>query len=183
MTKGGAACSLCKINPLTTMNELNQRIITRTGMWVAAVVGSTYGLLLTIVGYLLDWGPGSGMEGPFWKVLLVGVPSLLIAAYVGVIIVRWLSGKLLTMHSQAFVYTVRSFVVVLLASIAAFVVGWEVGFLMGKLTGTFDVMGWGEMVLKVAGMAFIWSIPVCLIAGILYSIFVFTYLKARHNKP
>jgi len=45
-------------------------------MWLAAIVGSIYGLIFTIVGYLLDWGPGSSMEGPFWKILLASIPFI-----------------------------------------------------------------------------------------------------------
>jgi len=45
-------------------------------MWFAAIVGSIYGLLFTIVGYLLDWGPGSSMEGPFWIILLASIPFI-----------------------------------------------------------------------------------------------------------
>ncbi|MCK9399474.1 MAG: hypothetical protein M0Q51_05700 [Bacteroidales bacterium] len=40
------------------MNEYKLKTITRTGMWLAAIAGSIYGLLLTIIGYLLDYSSG-----------------------------------------------------------------------------------------------------------------------------
>ncbi len=108
------------------MNEHKQKIITHTGMWLAAIVGSIYGLVLTIVGYLLDWEPGSRMEGSFREVLLVGILSVLAAAYIGELVVRKLAKKKLATQLQIHAITVRLFVIVLVGCITAFVVGWEV---------------------------------------------------------
>ncbi len=161
------------------MNEHKQKTIIHVGMWLAAIVGSIYGLILTIVGYLLDWGPGSGMEGAFWEVLLVGILSFVIAAYVGQLIVKKLAQKMFAKQSSILKNTLISFVVAFVGCIIAFIVGWEIGLLLGKLTGTIEGLDWIAVLVYTPLMSFIWGIPVSLVAAILYGVFVFFYLKAE----
>ena len=160
------------------MNEKKLKIITSTGMWLAAIAGSIFGLLLIIIGYLLDWGPGGSAEGPLWRILLVGIPSVLIGAYIGELMVRKLAKKMLGKHSSVLEYTIRSFAMVLLGSMAAFIAGWEIGYLMGRITGVIHGLDWITVLIYTPLMSFIYSIPVSLGAGILFGVFVFYYMKA-----
>ncbi len=75
------------------MNERKLKTITHVGMWLAAIAGSITALVFIVGGYLLDWGPGGGMIGPFWRILLVGIPSALLGAYIGELFVRILAKK------------------------------------------------------------------------------------------
>lgn len=76
------------------MTEKQQKTIRLTGMWLCALVGSTYGLVYTLGGYLFDWGPGGSLEGPLWKILITGILSIVIAAYVGELVVRKLAKRI-----------------------------------------------------------------------------------------
>jgi len=160
------------------MNEQKLKTIARTGMWLAAISGSIYGLLLTIVGYLLDWGPGGSTEGPLWRIFLVGLPSVLIGAYTGELIVRKLAKIMLGKQPSLHEYTIRAFAIVLLASMAAFVAGWEIGYLMGKISGAIHGLSWTVVLVYTPLMSIIYSIPVSLGAAVLFGVFVFFYLRA-----
>ena len=159
------------------MNEQKQKIITRAGMWLATIVGSIYGIIFAIVGYLLNWNHGGALEGPFWKVLLIGFHSVMTGAYIGELIVRKRAQKRLVGQIKIPAITSRLFVIVLLGSIAAFIVSWEVGYIFGKILGTFQELSWGEILINIPIISFIHSVPISLVASIFYSVFVFTYLK------
>ena len=164
------------------MNEPKRKIIVRTGMWLVAVVGSIYGILLTILGYILDWGPGSEMIGPLWKVLLTGILSFLSGAYTGEIIVRKLAGIIMKKLFLPLESAVRSYGIMLVASVPAFVVSWEIGYLMGKVTGAIGHLSWITVIRDVPLMTFIWSVPISLITAALYAVFVYIYLKAGERQ-
>ena len=159
------------------MNEQKQKTITRVGMWLAAITGSIYGLIFAVVGYFLKWDLCDASEGPFWKVLLIAFFSIIIAAYIGELIVRKLAQKRLAGQIKIPAITTRLFVVVLLGSIVAFIVSWEVGYIFGKILGIFQGVSWGEILIKIPLISLIHGIPVCLVTGIFYSVFVFIYLK------
>lgn len=159
------------------MNEQKQKTITHAGMWLAAITGSIYGLIFVIVGYFLNWDLCDASEGPFWKVLLIAFFSVMIAAYVGELIVRKLAQKRLAGQIKISAITSKLFVIVILGCITAFIVSWEVGYIFGKILGTIQELSWGEILINIPLISFIHGIPVCLIAGILYSVFVYTYLK------
>ena len=163
------------------MNEQKQKIITHAGMWLAAFVGSVYGLIFVIIGYLINWDHGRALEGPFWKVLLAGFFSIMIGAYFGELIVRKRAQKRLAGQLQILTITARLFGVVLLGNIVAFIVGWEVGYIFGKILGTIQELSWGEILTIIPLNSFIHSIPISLVAGIFYSVFVFTYLKVGNK--
>jgi hypothetical protein len=75
------------------MSEKKLNTIIRLGMWIAVFAGSTFGLVLTIAGYLADLGPGGGMEGPLWEIFLVGALSFIVAASLGVFLFNSWQGK------------------------------------------------------------------------------------------
>ena len=103
----------------------------------------------------------------------------MIAAYVGQLIVKKLAQKLFTKPSSVFGITLKSFVVVLLGSMIAFIVGWEVGFFLGKVTGTIEGIEWIAVLVYTPLMSFIYGIPVCLVVAILYGVFVFFYVRCE----
>jgi hypothetical protein len=163
------------------MTEQQKKTISVLGMWIAALVGSTYGLVFTIIGRLANWGPGSGMEGPLWKVILGGIVSIAVAVYVGELIVRKLTAKILRKELSALPTATWMAIVIFIGCIAAFVVGWEVGFLMSKLTGTVTELGWGEILWKVPTMSFMWGAPFSLLISIIFGLFVLFLLKVKKD--
>ena len=160
------------------MNEKKQKIITHVGMWLAAIAGSISGLGYAIAGYLFDWGPGGSMEGPLWRVLLVGIPSALIGIYIGELVVRILAKKMFAIRWTNIRNTIRAFVIVFLGCILAFIVGLEVGFILGKITGAIEGLEWLEVLLYAPIMAILYGIMPSMAAGILFSGFVFVFLKS-----
>ena len=121
------------------------------------------------------------MHGPFWRILVVGILSILIGVYVGELLVRKLAGKMFEKHLTILEYTIRSFAIVLIGSIAAFVASWEVGYLMGKITGAIENMSWTVVLVYTPLMSFIYSIPVSLGSAALFGLFVFFYLKSGNK--
>jgi hypothetical protein len=160
------------------MNEKKEKIITHVGMWLAAIVGSLFGLVFSIIGYLLGEGPGGSMEGPLWRVLLVGIPSVLLAAYAGELLVRKLAKRMLSKHSSVSKNTVMAFVMVFIGCIVAIAVGFEIVYAMGKITGAIEGLEWNVLLYVPLGAILYGFLP-SLGAGVLYSLFVFIYLKRR----
>jgi|AntAceMinimDraft_9_1070365.scaffolds.fasta_scaffold66391_1 hypothetical protein len=165
------------------MNEEKQKIITHVGMWLAAIAGSISGLGYAIGGYLLDWGPGGSMEGPLWRVLLVGIPSALAGAYIGELIVRKLAKTMFAIQWTNTKNTIKAFVVVFLGCIVAFIVGLEVGFILGKITGAIEGLEWLTILLYAPIMATLYGLLPSLGLGVLYGGFVFIYLLTTSLAP
>lgn len=164
------------------MNERKLTIITCTAIWLVSVAGSIYGLLLTIAGYLLDWGPGGSMHGPIWKILLSGLLSVFVGAFIGVILVKMLARLLLGKQLSLLDHTIRSFAVVLIGGMAAFVSSWVIGFLVGKITGTIEGLDWITVLVYTPLMSFLYGMPVCLSAAAVFGAFVYFYLKTAEKK-
>jgi hypothetical protein len=78
------------------VNEKEIKFTTYVGMLAAVLAGSVFGLILIIGGYLLGWGPGGSTDGPFWRILLVGIPSFILGSVIGLLAVWFLSKKLIT---------------------------------------------------------------------------------------
>ena len=160
------------------MNEKTQTFIKHVGMWTAAIVGSIVGIEI-IAGYLISWGPGGAMIGPIWRILLVGIPSILLGAYVAELYVRKLATKLITIESSILLNGFMAFVLILSGSMLGFIVGWEIGFFLGKVTNAIEGLGWTEVLLYAPIMSIFYGIIPCLIAATLFSVFVFIYLGSR----
>jgi len=138
------------------MNEQKQKTITRVGMWLATI---------------------GALEGSFWKVLLIAFHSVMIGVYVGELIVRKRAQKIFTDGLKIRALISKLFVIVLLGCVAATIVSWEVGYIFGKILGIFQGVSWGEIMISIPLISLIHAIPVSLAISILYSVFVFTYLK------
>jgi hypothetical protein len=164
------------------MNEKKIKVIIITGMSLAAIVGSIYGLYITIFGYLTDSGPGGSMEGPLWKIMLTGSLTVLVGAYVGELVVRKLAKRMLLKQFNLLEYTLRSFAIVLLGSMAAFIISWEIGYLLGKITGTIEGLDWITVLIYTPLMSLIYGIPVSLGAAVLMGLFTFLYLKGGRSR-
>lgn len=166
------------------MNDKKQKIVTTSAKLLTAFIGCTFGLGLSIAGYLLDWGPGGSMQGPLWKILLTGFLSSAAGILVALLVVEKLAKNLLQEHSTTLVNALSSSVIVMVGSVTSFMAGWEVGYLAGKITGTISGLEWKVVLLYVPLMSGIYSIPVSLGAGFLFAVFVFFYLKANQKtKP
>jgi len=160
------------------MNEKKLRVISRTGIAIAVLIGCIFGVYLTIIGYLTDSGPGGSMVGPFWRIALNGMLSALIGSIIGAVMFRILEKNLSGKNISLLEITIRSFAVVLIASFVAFIASWVVGYLVGKLTGTIEGLDWIVVLVYTPLMSFIYGFPVCLIAAVLFGVMVFFYLKA-----
>jgi len=162
--------------------EWNLKVVKLTGMWLASLVGAVYGLLFTIIGAGFDWGPGGGMEGPYWKILIVGLISLLLGMYAGELMVRKLSNalKVFTKPRPKFEIAMLMFFVCFTASLVAWVISWEAGMIAGIASGSIgwdEVINWGEVVLDVALMSLVFGVPFYLIAGIINAIVAAVVIK------
>lgn len=162
--------------------EWNLKLIKLTGMWLASLVGAVYGLLFTIIGAGLNWGPGGGMEGPYWKILIVGLISLFTGMYTGEFTFRKLAGitKLFDKPRPKLEYSMIVFLYCAVAALAAWIISWEAGYISGVLLGTIgweEPVRWIRLIFNVALMSSIYGIPFCLGAGILNSLVAVFVLK------
>ena len=121
------------------------------------------------------------MEGPFWKILLVAIPSILIAGYIGELIVRKLAKKMLNSNLSMLAYKFRLFTIVLIGCTVAFIVGFKLGYKLGKVTNSISGMEWVEILVKGPTMALIIGFPIALIVGIFYSVFVYFLYEGREK--
>lgn len=162
--------------------EWNQKVVRLTGMWLASLVGAVYGLLFTIIGAGFNWGPGSGMAGPYWKILVTGLVSLLIGMYAGEFIVRKLSTalKVFTRPRSRREIALMMFFVCFVASLVAWLLSWEAGMLTGTALGSIDwdvSTQWGGIILDVGLMSLVFGVPFYLLAGIINAIVAFIVIK------
>ncbi len=160
--------------------EWKHRVISLTGMWLASLVGAVYGLLFTIIGAGLNWGPGGGMEGPYWKIVIVGVISLLIGMYAGEFIVRRMSAMVFMQKRTRLRSSMLMFIVCAVGSIIAWLLSWEVGYIAGILTESIswnDTDNWFEIILNTALMSTIFGIPFAFGAGIINALVAWFVLR------
>jgi len=162
--------------------DWNLKVVKLTGMWLASLVGSVYGLFFTIIGAGFDWGPGGGMEGPYWKILIVGLISLLLGMYAGELMVRKLSSalKVFSKPRAKLEIVMLMFFVCFVASLVAWVVSWEAGMISGIAMGSIgwdEVIRWGQVILDVALMSLVFGVPFYLLAGIINAVVAAIVLK------
>ncbi len=162
---------------MIAINEKRLKTITLLSTWVVVIVGGIFGILLTIIGYLTGSGPGGGMAGPLWKILITGLVSLMAGALTGAILERILARIILKGTYLRLEFMVRSFAIVLAGSLVAFVVSWEAGYLVGKITGAIEGLDWIEVLFYTPLMSLIYGIPVSLIAALVHGMVVFFCLK------
>jgi hypothetical protein len=160
--------------------EWKHKVISLTGMWLASLVGAVYGLLFTIIGAGFNWGPGGGMEGPYWKILIVGVISLLIGMYAGEFIVRRMSAMVFRRKRERLESSMLMFIVCAVGSIIAWLLSWETGYIAGILTETIswdEPIRWSGIILDIALMSTLLGIPFAFGAGIINGLVAWFVLK------
>ncbi|NQT77925.1 MAG: hypothetical protein HQ565_09445 [Bacteroidetes bacterium] len=160
--------------------ERKQKIITNTAMWLAAFIGSIYGLFFTIIGAALDWGPGSGMEGPYWKIALTGLISLIIGIYIGELLVRKLSKMVFKRKSSRMDVSMLMFLTCTVAGLMAWILSWEAGYITGILLETIiwsSDMNWMEIIFNTLFMSSILGFPFYIGAGIISSVVSYIVLR------
>jgi hypothetical protein len=162
--------------------DWNQKVVRLTGMWLAALVGAVYGLLFTIIGAGFNWGPGGGMSGPYWKIVIVGLISILIGMYAGEFCVRKLTtlAKVFDKPRKKAKIAFAMFLICSVSSLIAWLLSWEAGFIAGILMGSIEwdeVLNWGQIIFDVALMSFIFGIPIYLLAGFLNAMVAMLVLK------
>lgn len=155
-------------------------IVRLTGMWLAALAGAFYGLVFTIIGAAADWGPGSGMEGPYWKIFILGLLSLLIGAYIGETIVRKLSKMVFKKSRPRLEVSMLMFLCCAIATWIAWIISWETGYIAGILMQIIswrDPFSWMKVIFDVALMSAIYGFPVMLCTGIINAIVTWVVLR------
>lgn len=162
--------------------DWNHKVIKLTGMWLASLVGAVYGLLFTIIGAGFNWGPGGGMEGPYWKIVLAGVISILVGMYAGEFTMRKFTAmlKVFDKPRKKSEIVLLMFLVCFAASMVAWILSWEAGFITGIAMGSIEwdeVIRWGQVVFDVALMSMVFGIPFYLVAGIINAVVASTVLK------
>lgn len=140
-------------------------------------------MVMTIGGYLADWGPGSGMLPPVWRIWLVAVLSAVISAYVGAFLVRKLARLLLARNRSGLEVAMKFFLILLVSSMAAFIMSWEIVFLGGKLTGAIKGLGWVPVLLYAPMMSFIYGIPFSISTSIIFAAVVFISIRSGPFEP
>lgn len=160
--------------------EWKYKFTTLTGMWLASLVGAVYGLIFTIIGAGFDWGPGGGMIGPYWKILITGLISLLIGMYAGELIARRMAGLIFKRPRKRLQITFLMFLSIATASLIAWVLSWEAGFIAGILMGTIEWTesdGWHNIILNVGFMSAILGVPFALAAGVINGLIAWFVIK------
>ena len=162
--------------------EWNYKVIKLTGMWLASLVGAVYGLLFTIIGAGFNWGPGGGMEGPYWKIVIVGLISLLTGLYAGEFTFRKLTGmaKVFDKPHSKMEISLLMFLYCSIAAMVAWVLSWETGFISGILLGAIDwnePIKWFRLILDVALMSTIFGIPLAFGAGVINALVAWFVLR------
>lgn len=147
---------------------------------MVAVCGSVFGIGLTIIGYLTDWGPGGSMQGTFLSILFVGGSSTLTGVTIGI----WTTRKLLQIGIQGRNSPMKSALwqsfVVLTGSMIAFITSWEAGFFTGKISGAIEGIDWKATLIYAPLMAAIYGIPLCSFAAVLQGVVTyFSSIKQR----
>jgi hypothetical protein len=154
--------------------------IALTGMWLASLVGAIYGLLFTIIGAGFDWGPGSGLDGPYWLIVIMGIISIVIGMYTGELVVRKLSVIVFKKPRSYSEITFMMFIICIIASFLAWVLSWEAGFISGILLGSLqfeESASWFEIIYNVGLMSAVFGTPFYVSSGGLAALFSYSILR------
>ena len=149
--------------------EWTHKRITLIGMWLASMAGAIYGLLFTIIGAGFNWGPGGSMTGPYWKIVLTGMISIVIGMYAGELIVRKMAGVIhKKQRSKTEIFMLMGLACAV-GSLIAWIISWEAGFIAGTLFDviSWDDLSWGELIMNVGLMSAVFGMPIALGAGII----------------
>lgn len=159
--------------------EWKYKAASLTGMWLASLAGAVYGLVFTIIGAGFDWGPGGGMHGPYWKIVLVGMISLLIGMYAGELIVRKFSEKLFLKKPAPLKASIYMLLICFAASLIAWSLSWYAGYLSGIFMGSIDVAkGWAaEIIPALLMMVPVFGLPFALGAGLISALATYFLVK------
>jgi len=164
------------------MDEKQTSAHKRVAIWIAVMAGSINGIVFGLLGYLIGWGPGAGMEGPFWKVLLTCGVSVILGGYVGDLASRKLYSRVISGNGSKLHMIVRSFAVVLISSILAFFISIVTGYLTGKLTGSISGLDWSDVFISLPVMALIFSIAIGIIAALIFGFYTWFFVNAKPNQ-
>jgi hypothetical protein len=151
------------------------RVLSTVMTLIVCIIGSVPGLWTVL--FNIE-GPFQRPDGPYWKALVIGFPSIFIAILVGYLICKFLYRKWFK-ESKSIIY--QSFIVfsvTIIAGLVAVLVGWEVNWIVAK------AFGWGGQA-QVPWISFLIGIQImffyCIIpvgaASLLFGLFSFIYLK------
>ena len=150
------------------------RVITIVTIILVCIIGSVPGLW-TI---LLDVeGPFQRPDGPYWKALVIGVPSILSAIFIGYLISKYLLSKWYKENKSIVVQSIIIFSITIIAGLIAVMVGWEINWIVEK------AFGWGGSA-RLEWLDFLTGIPLmfiyCIIpvgiTSLIYGLFSMIYL-------
>lgn len=154
--------------------------ITLISMWIASLVGAIYGLVFTIIGAGFNWGPGGSLEGPYWKIIVIGLISITIGMYVGELAVRKLATIVFKKKRSNPEYIILMAVTCAFGSILAWVFSWEAGFISAILMDSLsfgDDANWLGIIGDVALMTSIFGLPFYLLAAGMSALFSYFVLR------
>jgi len=142
---------------------------------IVSIIGSIPGLWTILIN---AEGPFQRPDGPYWKALVIGIPSILAAILIGYLLSKYLLSKWYREKKSILYQSIIILLVTIIAGIIAVMVGWEVNWIVEK------AFGWGGSV-RLAWLNFLTGIPLmffyCIIpvgiAGLLYGLFSFFYLN------
>lgn len=160
--------------------EWSHKRITLISMWIASLVGAIYGLVFTIIGAGFNWGPGGSLEGPYWKIIVSGLISIIIGMYVGELVVRKLAAIVFKKQRSKPEYITLLAVTCVFGSFLAWVFSWEAGFISSILMDSLsfgDDASWLGIIGDVALMTSIFGLPFYLLAGGMSALFSYFVLR------
>lgn len=142
---------------------------------LVCIIGSVPGLWTMLIN---SEGPFQRPEGTYWKALVIGIPSVLAAILAGYLLSKYLLKKYYSENRPVLRLAVIISLVTIISGLVAVFVGWEIDWLIAKVFGWGGVaeVPWKNLLIGIPIVLAYSIIPVSL-AGLIYGVFSFAYLK------
>lgn len=142
---------------------------------IVCIIGIVPGLWTMLINVE---GPFQRPDGPYWKALVIGIPSVLAAIIAGYPLSKFLLEKWYNESKSIVFQSFIAFSITIIAGLVAVMIGCEVNWIVQK------AFGWGAIA-QVQWIKFLIGIPIIFfysivpvgIAGLLFGLFSFIYLK------
>lgn len=151
------------------------KFLNKVAFLLVAFMGSAPGIMTLVVN---TDAPFQRPEGAYWKALVLGVPSIVMAVIVASAVCRSLNKRWIKEKHSNERKAIFLFLIVILAGLASVLAGWESNWIMAKLTtwsGVGDLQ-WIDFIKGIPIMLIYTFMPVTVAAFIL-GLFSYVYLR------
>ena len=162
--------------------ETNSSIMIRAGQWLGALLGCCWGVVFLIIGRLINWGPGGGLEGPFSNALVMGIPSAVAGAVAGVLIMKKSTQLLLRSYTSPFLLAIKGMGLGIVFGGAVLAVSLATSFVISFYTGGIiweEGMGIVTILQASAMMGLLWGGQLGSLIGISFGLYTFYFMNMR----